>query len=326
MIANQVLASFNGKSALVTGGTGLIGRQVVKMLCDSGACVKIVSLDKVKVDDRAEHILGDLTDLSFCKNVSQSMDYVFHLAGVKGSMEVSKTMLASHFVPTMMINTNMLEACRCNEVEKIVYTSSIGAYPNSDIFCETEKYDHPPMDFAGWAKRMGELQVQAYKIQYGLTNFAIVRPANVFGPGDNFDPDNAMVVASLMSRIRRGENPLLVWGDGQAKRDFLFSRDAAEGVILALHHGTDGDFVNLGSGFARSIKELVETLNEFIDFDYEFDATKPAGAPMKMMDIGLAKERLGYDPSTSLADGLQETWNWFLENEDEYKNKLNYFK
>lgn len=330
MIKDDVVEFFADKNVLVTGGTGLIGRQVVQMLCDAGARVKVVSLDKVKVHDKAEHIYGDLTHLDFCMEITKGMDHVFHMAGIKGSMEVSKTMLAAHFVPTLMFNTNVLEAARANKVEKLVYTSSIGAYTNTDVFKEPAEfkgeYEGPPMDFAGWAKRMGEMQIYAYKVQYAMENFSIVRPCAVYGPGDNFDPNNAMVVPSLMYRIHSGEDPLMVWGDGSAIRDFAYSRDVAEGVILALYHGTKGGFVNLGSGKEHSVRDLVEALNSFIDFNYEFDTSKPSGAPRKLMDISHARKTIGYDPSTSLVDGLKETWQWYLDNQDEYKNKKNYFK
>jgi GDP-L-fucose synthase len=183
------------------------------------------------------------------------------------------------------------------------------------------------MDFhAGWSKRMAEMQIQAYKVQYGLENFAIVRPCNVYGPGDNFDPENAMVIPTLMMRIYRKENPVVVWGDGSAIRDFAYSRDVAEGVILALFYGTKSSFVNLGSGKGVTVKELVEALHSFIDFNYEFDATKPAGFPKRVMDISLAKELIHYNPTTSLKDGLKETWEWFTQNQDDYLKRLNYFK
>ncbi len=327
MIKGKVLKSFTGKSVLVTGGTGLIGRQIVNILCDAGANVKVVSLDQVNVDDRAEHVFGDLTDFSLCKELTGDMDFVFHVAGIKGSIDVTKSKPASFFVPLLMFNTNMLEACRLNNVQKVVYTSSIGAYSSAEIFVEGENADGPPMDmFPGWAKRMAELQVKAYKIQYGLDNFAIVRPCNVYGPGDNFDPKNAMVIPTLMHRIHQKENPVVVWGDGSAIRDFAYSRDVAEGVILALYHGTGGEFVNLGSGKGYSIKELVETLNEFLDFNYQFDTSKPSGFPRRIMDMAKAKKVIQYEPSTSLLDGLKETWNWFVENQDEYLKKQNYFK
>ena len=327
MIGDEVLKSFANKNVLVTGGTGLIGRQIVNILCDAGANVKVVSLDQVNVDDRAEHVFGDLTDFSLCKELTGDMDFVFHVAGIKGSIDVTKSKPASFFVPLLMFNTNMLEACRLNNVQKVVYTSSIGAYSSAEIFVEGENADGPPMDmFPGWAKRMAELQVKAYKIQYGLDNFAIVRPCNVYGPGDNFDPKNAMVIPTLMHRIHQKENPVVVWGDGSAIRDFAYSRDVAEGVILALYHGTGGEFVNLGSGKGYSIKELVETLNEFLDFNYQFDTSKPSGFPRRIMDMAKAKKVIQYEPSTSLLDGLKETWNWFVENQDEYLKKQNYFK
>ena len=323
---------FKDKNILVTGGTGLIGRQVVDILCNAGAHVKTVSLDNIKVNDKSEHVYGDLTDFKFCKDITKGIDFVFHLAGVKGSLEVTKTKPASFFVPLLQMNTNMLDSCRINNVKKVVYTSSIGAYSSADLFKESDYcIEEPPMDMhPGWAKRMAELQIESYKIQYGLNNFAIVRPCNVYGPGDNFDPDNAMVIPSLMYRIFNSNSlePVMIWGDGSAIRDFAYSRDVAEGIILALHYGTDrapGGFVNLGCGRGCSIKELVEILHSFIDFEYEFDVTKSSGYPKRIMDITLAKELIHYNPKTSLLDGLRKTWNWYIKNQQEHLNKKNYF-
>ena len=317
---------FQNKKVLITGGTGLIGREVSRILADAGANVRVVSLDKVSVDDRVESVYGDLTNFDFCLNQTKNMDCVFHLAGIKGSVEVTKSKPATFFVPLLMFNTNVLEASRRNGVEKLVYTSSIGAYPSAEVFVETDSQSGAPQDqFPGWAKRMAEMQIDSYRQQYGI-DWAVVRPCNVYGPGDNFDPNNAMVIPSLMMRILQGETPLKVWGDGSAIRDFAFSRDVAMGTIQALMNGTRGEFVNLGSGTGYSIKELVETLNEFIDFEYEFDTTRPAGFPRRVMDISRAKEWIGYKPSTTLREGLEETWSWFLNNKEEYLQKLNYFK
>ena len=327
MIKEETLKSFTGSNVLVTGGTGMIGRQIVRILCEADARVRIVSLDKLSVHPSAEHILGDLTDFGFCKSITKDMDYVFHVAGIKGSIEVTKSKPASFFVPLLMMNTNILEACRVNHVQKVLYTSSIGAYASAEVFKESEDSDDkPPMDmFPGWAKRMAELQVQTYKIQYNIDNFAIVRPCNVYGPGDNFDPSNAMVIPSLMYRIYHKEDPVVVWGDGSAIRDFSYSEDVAKGVILALYHGTGGRYVNLGSGKGYSIKELVETLHGFLSFNYEFDTTKPSGFPKRVMDISLARKTIGYDPATSLLDGLKKTWEWYVSNQDEYLKRKNYF-
>lgn len=327
MISEQVLDKFNKKDVLVTGGTGLIGRQVTDILYKSGAYVRVVSLDKIKINNKIEHIYADLTDFDFCKRTTKDMDYVFHIAGIKGSIEVTKAKPANFFVPLLMMNTNMLEACRINKVRKVVYTSSIGAYASAEIFKENENSDGPPMDmFPGWAKRMAELQIQAYKIQYGLNNFSIVRPCNVYGPGDNFDPNNAMVIPSLMYKIYHKEDPVVIWGDGSAIRDFAYSRDVAEGVILALYHGTGSTFVNLGSGKDYSIRDLIEALSSFLSFNYKFDTSKPSGFPKRVMDISLARKLIDYNPTTSLLDGLKETWHWFINHQNEYLNKKNYFK
>lgn len=327
MIPDEILGTFSGRNAVVTGGTGMIGREIVRILADAGARVRVVSLDKLTVDDRAEHINADLRDFNVCREVTRDMDFVFHVAGIKGSVEVTKARPASTFVPFLMMNTNVLEAARLNGARKVVYTSTIGTYPSREIFREDD-YDllsHPMDMFPGWAKRMAELQCQAYHEQYGTDRFAVVRPCNVYGPGDNFDPDNAMVIPTLMMRIARKEDPVMIWGDGSAVRDFLYSTDAAEGVILALHHGTRGSFVNLGSGKGHTIRELVEALHSFLDFNYQFDASKPAGFPRRVMDMSRAREWIGFDAATSLRDGLEKTWKWFLANQTEYLHRKNYW-
>jgi GDP-L-fucose synthase len=129
-----------------------------------------------------------------------------------------------------------------------------------------------------------------------------------------------------MYRIHQGEDPLLVWGDGSAIRDFAYSRDVAWGMILALYHGTNSSFINLGSGRGYSIQELVEALNSFLPFNYEFDTSKPSGFPRRVMDISLAREKLNFAPATSLKEGLKLTWDWYTQHPDEHLKKKNYFK
>ena len=327
MIPEKILNWFSGKNVLITGGTGLIGRQVTKIISQTNATVRIVSLDKVKIDSSAEIIYGDLTDFTFCKDIIKNIDVVFHIAGIGASVHAAKNKIASHFVPMLMMNSNVLEACRLHKVEKVVYTSSVGAYAPADIFKESNyRLDSAPMDFAGWAKRMAEEQIRAYQVEYNLNNFAIVRPSNVYGPGDNFDPSNALVIPSLMYRIFHGEDPLVVWGDGTAIRDFVYSEDVAKGIILALYHGTDSRCVNLGfGGKGISIKELIETLATVLDFDYKFDPNKPRGAAKRVMDITIANETLGYNPEISLKEGLKRTWDWFSTHPNDHDLKNNYF-
>ena len=179
---------FKNKKILVTGGTGMIGRQLVSKLCDLESEVTSVSMDNLILDDRAKYIKSDLTNIDNCKSVTKNKDIVFHVAGIKGSIEVTKSKPASFMVPMMMFNTNILEASRLNDVNNLVFTSSIGAYSSAEIFVEKDNEEsEPPMDFyPGWAKRLAELQIQAYKEQYNV-NWSVVRPSNIYGPGDNFD-------------------------------------------------------------------------------------------------------------------------------------------
>ena len=144
-----------------------------------------------------------------------------------------------------------------------------------------------------------------------MDNFSIVRPANVYGSRDRFGSDYAMVIPSLLNRIFTKEDPVIVWGDGSAIRDFIFSKDVAEGCLQAMYYGTGDSFVNLGSGIEVSIADLLDVLHGFLDFNHEFTGEFP-GHPKRVMDISLARNSIHYDPSTLIEDGLKETWNWYL--------------
>ena len=191
-----------------------------------------------------------------------------------------------------------------NKIKKLVYTSSIGAYSKASIFKENNSnYKNEPMDFyPGWAKRMAELQIIAYKKQHNLKNFYIVRPANVYGPGDNFDKKNAMVIPSLMSKILSKKRPVEIWGDGSPVRDFAYSGDIAEGI-----------------------QNLVETMSRINHFTYKFKSKKNQGYSKRVMDISAARKIIRYKPKTSLEDGLKITWEWFVKNNKQYKLRKNYF-
>jgi GDP-L-fucose synthase len=171
------------------------------------------------------------------------------------------------------------------------------------------------------------MQIKAYKKQYNLKNFFIVRPCNVYGPGDNFDPENAMVIPTLMNRIFNKEDPVIIWGDGSAVRDFAYAGDVADGIILTIVKGTgDLDFLNLGSGNGYTIKKLVKTLSEVVNFNYKFDRTKNSGFPKRIMNVDNAKKILGYNPAISLKEGLKETWSWYIKNFKQNKKRHNYFR
>ncbi len=318
------------RKILVTGGTGLIGRPLVQMLIDAGAKVRIASLDDAsRAHPDAEFMKVDLMYLDNCLKACEGMEDVFHLAGVKGSPAMAAKKPASFFTPMMSFNTNMLEAARRCHVERYLYTSSIGVYCPAEKFKEDDvwsTFPSPNDRFAGWAKRMGELQAEAYKIEYDWNAISIVRPANVYGPYDNFDPQNAMVIPSLIRRALDGENPLTVWGDGTALRDFIHAKDVAQGMILAVEKGIT-EPLNLGSGNGVSIREIVEAIfsNMKIQPEIKWDASKPSGDRVRIMDTARAQS-YGVEPQISLKEGIKEVMDWYLKNKSEIDKRHNVFQ
>jgi GDP-L-fucose synthase len=319
----------DNSKVLVTGGTGMIGRYLVDKLLAKNCDVTVVSLDSPEgLPDQVKFMKLDLTVLENCIAACRGQDYVFNLIGIKGSPKMSRERPASFMVPMLMFNTAMMEAAmRCN-VKWYLYTSSVGVYHPAEVFKEDDVWKTFPSEndkHPGWAKRIGELQAEAYKIQYGRDNISIVRPANVYGKYDNFDPENAMVIPSLINRIVSGESPLVCWGDGTPIRDFIYAGDCAEGMIHMVENGITKP-VNLGSGDGVSIKEVAEAIRNGYnkDIGIEWDITKPKGDARRLMDTTRA-EKYGFKCSTSLQDGIQETLNWFLKNRDSYKKRNNYF-
>lgn len=325
------MSFYKDKKILVTGGTGLIGRPLVEMLVEAGAKVVVVSLDDPsRATKGVKFIRADLREFSNCMEACKDQEIVFHLAGIKGSPAMTAKQPASFFVPTITFNTNMMEAARRQGVSRYLFTSTVGVYGPAEVFYEDDVWKTFPSEndrFAGWAKRMGELQAESYKIEYGWDKVSIVRPANVYGPFDNFDPKTAMVIPSLIKRALDGENPLVVWGDGSPIRDFIYSKDVALGMMLALEKGVNVP-VNLGSGTGITIKEIAEVIAKNIPggpIEILWDKDKPKGDAKRLMDMKRAKKLLGFKPRYPLEQGIKETIEWYKNNKDDLKKRYNVF-
>ena len=321
---------YKKKRILVTGGTGLIGTPLVKMLLEKGAEVTVVSLDQnlKKIKDY-KFLKLDLREFSNCMKACKNQDYVFHLAGVKGSPLMTKLKPASFLVPTVSFTFNMMEAARRSNVERFLLTSSIGVYSPSRIFKEESVWKTFPSEndkFAGWAKRLCELQAEAYKVQYKSSNISIVRPANVYGPNDNFDIDNAMVIPSLINKISTSKKVLKVWGDGSAIRDFIYADDVASGMLKILEKQISYP-VNLGSGNGVSILNLVNNIKDNFKekkIKIIWQKDKPSGDKVRLMDTTKA-QKIGFKPVIPLSEGLRRTIDWYKRNSNNFK-KYNSFK
>ena len=321
---------FTGKNVLVTGGSGMIGRYLVDLLLEEGANVHVVAFDDDFVaPDGVTYTKADLTEKQACNEACKNMDSVFHLAGVKGSPKVTVERPASFMVPLMQFNLNMMEAAWKNGVERYLYTSSIGVYHPAPILREDDVWHTSPSSndrCSGWAKRMGELQAEAYRIEHGWDNIVIVRPANIYGRHDTFDADSgAMVVPSLIVRALSEGDTLVVWGDGSSKRDFLHAQDAARG-ILHMMKANPSKPVNLGSGVGVSIKELVSVVLECTGMNPKvvWDTSKPSGDAVRILDITRATS-LGWKPSIRLEEGIRDTCEWLKKNWDVAFNRYSVF-
>ncbi len=324
------MSFYKNKRVLVTGGTGLIGKPLVELLISEGAKVRVVSLDDPsRAHPEAEFISADLTNFDKCMEVCKNMEIVFSLVGIKGSPKMMKEKPASYFVPSLLFNTNMMEAARRCNVERYLYTSSIGVYAPAEVFFEDDvaKTLPSPNDiFGGWQKRTGELQAEAYKIQYRLDKISIVRPANVYGPHDNFDPENALVIPALIHRAVSGENPLKVKGDGNSIRDFIYSEDVARGMMLVVEKGYNLP-VNLGSGTRHTIRDIVNIIIANLDKKPEvlYEPSKSLGGDkIRVMDITRAAS-LGFSQKIPLQEGIKRTMEWYKKDKDLAFKRYNVF-
>jgi GDP-L-fucose synthase len=319
---------FKDKKVLVTGGGGMIGRSLIKFLSERDADIKIADLTTpINLTENIEFVKADLRYFDQCESICKNMDYVFNLVGIKGSPKMCAEQPADFMVPMLQFNTNMMEAARRANVKWYLYTSSVGVYAPAELFQEDDVINTVPSPndrFAGWAKRMGEMQAEAYSIQYGWNNVSIVRPANVYGAYDNFNPENAMVIPSLIRKAQDNDT-LEVWGDGTTIRDFIHADDVALGMIFAVENKITHP-INLGSGKGYSIKEVVDMVvkhsNRNVDVKWLVD--KPSGDKVRLFDTNRAKS-YGFDISVSLEDGIKRTTEWFLNNREILDKRYNAF-
>ena len=319
---------FKNKNILVTGGTGMIGRAVVSKLLESGA--KVVVADLNIPEDKhpdVEYLKVDLRYFDQCEDICKNKDFVFNVVGVKGSPQACATQPADFMVPMLQFNTNMMEAARRADVEWYLYTSSVGVYSPAEVFFEDDvwkTFPSPNDRFAGWAKRMGELQAEAYSIQYNWDRCSIVRPANVYGKHDNFNPVNSMVIPSLIRKAQ--ENHVLeVWGDGSPVRDFIYADDVADAMIHCVENKIT-EPINLGSGVGFSIKQVVEMVIKTSgkDLDVVWLSDKPNGDHKRLMSTDKANS-YGIYPKTSLESGIKSVTEWFISNKQFIDQKYNVF-
>jgi GDP-L-fucose synthase len=308
--------SLQGKRITVTGGAGFLGKYVVKEL-ESKGCGAIF------VPRSREY---DLVDNQAVKKLYQDArpDIVIHLAAVVGGIGANQDNPGRFFYDNLTMGVQMIEQGRVNNIEKFIALGTVCAYPKftqipfkeEDIWNGYPEETNAPY---GLAKKMLLVQSQAYRRQYNFNSIFLV-PANLYGPGDNFEPGTSHVIPALIKKVidaqKNGESHITVWGTGKPTREFLFVADAARGIVLAAENYNKSEPVNLGTGSDISIKELAELICRLANFQgrIEWDTSRPDGQPRRKLNIDKAKKEFGFEARTSLEEGLRQTIAW-------YKNK-----
>ena len=305
------------KNVLVTGANGMVAYQLIKLLKKKNCNLTLTDLhDKSKFFSDEKYLAGDLRSRSFADFICKKQDIVFNLVGLKASPEECLKKPASHSITMNQFNSNIIESVFKNNVEWFLYTSSIGVYSPAECFVEDDVWKTSPSNndwYGGWAKRMGELNVEASIIEYGRNNCSIVRPSNIYGKWDIFS-DKSTVIASL---IKKGyHNDFLeVWGDGTPIRDFIYSKDVARGMLHMVENEIT-EPVNLGSGEEVTIKEISKIIADYFSKEIIWNTTKPMGDTKRLMSMEKA-ESYGFKPKVSLKNGILRTMKWYEENINE---------
>ncbi len=302
---------------LITGASGMVGKHLVDMCLDKGYYVRGVDirldnryLEEKYWGDNFDFFQADLRDFDRCKVLVDDIDVVFHVAGVKGSPKRAAEQPNDYFTPMLQFNTNMAEAARLQGVDWYVYTSTVGVYQPAKVFKEDDVWKTYPSEndkYAGWVKRLGELQLDCFETHYGLKNYSIVRPANIYGEYDEFGEEST-VIASL---VKKGYNDKLlsVWGDGTPIRDFIHAEDVARGILMSYENKIT-EPINLGSGDGVRIKDIASIVATHYGKEIEYDTTKPNGDNKRLMDMTRANS-YGFYPEVDLETGIKRVIKYY---------------
>ncbi|MDJ0571037.1 MAG: GDP-L-fucose synthase [Pleurocapsa sp. MO_192.B19] len=309
------MLSLQDKRILVTGGTGFLGKQVVDQLCQAGA-----TIDKISTPRSREL---DLCKWENCQQAVKEQDIVIHLAAHVGGIGLNREKPAELFYDNLMMGTQLIHAAYQEGVEKFVCIGTICAYPKFTPvpFKEDDLWNGYPEETNapyGIAKKALLVQLEAYRQQYDFNGIYLL-PVNLYGPEDNFNPKSSHVIPALIRKVyqaqQKGDRELLAWGDGSPTREFLYSTDAARGIVMATQQYNEAAPVNLGTNQEIAIKDLVETICELMEFEGKivWQTDQPNGQPRRCLDTQRAKEKFGFVAQTEFRQGLKNTIDWYRQ-------------
>ncbi len=306
---------FRDRRVVVTGGAGFLGSYVIEGLQKRG-CKNILV---PKIEDY------DLVNINDIVRMYEDMkpDIVIHLAAVVGGIGANREHPGEFFYKNLMMGVQLIEQGRLHNIEKFVAIGTVCAYPKITPvpFKEENLWNGYPEETNapyGLAKKMLLVQSQSYRAEYGFNSIFLL-PVNLYGPGDNFDPASSHVIPALIKKcvdaVESGADHIECWGTGNVSREFIYTADAADGILLATEHYNGPQAVNIGAGFEITIKELAKKIAKLTGFvgEIRWDSSKPDGQPRRCLDTSKAKELFDFEAKTPFDEGLKTTIDWYIK-------------
>lgn len=316
-------AYWNGKSVMVTGGAGFLGSHLTTELTRRADDVNVF------VPRSDEYDLRETSEIKRALRDSDP-DIVLHLAATVGGIGANQANPGKYFYENAVMGIELIEQARLHGVEKFTILGTICSYPKQTPvpFSENDLFDGYPEETNapyGIAKKALLTQSRAYRKQYGFNSIYLM-PVNLYGPEDDFDLESSHVIPAIIRKCvearERGDDSITAWGSGEPTREFLYVKDAADGILTATERYDDSAPVNLGSGMEISIRNLVETIADVTGFqgDIDWDTSKPDGQPRRKLDTSRAREQFDWEATTGFQEGLKQTVAWYESHRQEILN------
>jgi GDP-L-fucose synthase len=307
---------FKNRRIVVTGGAGFLGGYIIGGLQKRGC--KNILVPKIE-----EYNLVNPADVISMYD-DMKPDIVIHLAAVVGGIGANRQHPGKFFYENLMMGVQLIEQARLRNLEKFVALGTVCSYPKFTPvpFKEDDLWNGYPEETNapyGLAKKIILVQSQSYRTEYGFNSIFLV-PVNLYGPGDNFNPESSHVIPALIKKcvdaIDAGDDHIVCWGTGKASREFIYVSDAAEGVLFATERYNGPEPVNIGAGFEITIKDLVDKIVKLTGFkgQIRWDSSKPDGQPRRRLDVSRAKQLFDFEAQMSFDEGLKRTVEWYLKN------------